>query len=143
MRPTLLITNRSEWTSLRCVSPSFCVLSRLSDIHPCCDGPAIDAETVVFDFCDRDFVHNWLNDRTFPSVNKLVLASHPRATVIQWLSRRDNLEVLVHEDYWRHIYRWCRDEKTSAAHLKCISTIDYERFLIKIGDSIAPSLKKD
>jgi hypothetical protein len=95
------------WTSLRGLSAPICVISQLGDIHPFPNGPVITSETVVLDHCDKNFVFYWLKDRTFPSLKKLVLASHPcEPAIVYWMAERKDVEILVHEHWWRYIPRW-------------------------------------
>ncbi|MBA3756248.1 MAG: hypothetical protein H0X02_08520 [Nitrosomonas sp.] len=129
----MLINTHEAWKALRTISPATCILSQLGDIHPYHDGPVIQAHTVVLDNCDKNFVFYWLNSRTFPYMNTLVLNSHPcEPSIVRWIARRSHMRTLVHENRYSYINRWCRDVKTEASQIQPISDAEYRKLLTKL-----------
>lgn len=133
MRPTLLINTHAAWEGLKTVSPATCILSQLGDIQPYKNGPVIKAPTVVFDNCDKNFVNYWLNGRTFPFMNTLVMHSHPcDPGVVRWMAKRPHIQISVHQNWYRYINRWCHDVNKEAPHIIPISDVEYRKLLNKL-----------
>lgn len=133
MRPTLLIKTNEAWANLKTVSPAICVLSQLSDISA--ERPIVQAHTVVFDNCDKNFVYYRLNDRTFPCMTTLILHSHPcDPKIVQWMAKQHHMRILVHENRYYYINRWCPNVKVEAAHIRPISEVHYHNLLANFLD---------
>jgi len=101
----LLITCDQQWASTKNVSVDLVHFREMGDTHPF-QGPVINARTVVFENCDKNFVYYWAIPRVLPSARYVYLFSHPcEPLVFQTLNK---MGVLISiDEYWqRYAEKW-------------------------------------
>ena len=95
------------------------------------DLPILNFSTVIFDNCDKNYVHDnlILHKKIFPSMKKLVLASHP----CQYSNMKDlsqtGVKIFVHERYWNYMLRWKFAFGLRLDNVSRLSSIDYFRIV--------------
>ncbi len=130
MRLTLRINTSKAWYKLETVAPVKCILSKLGDIHPYQHGPVIQAQTVIFDQCDKNFVRYWLNNTTFPRLKKLILHSdHTDSSVVHWIARNSHVQTFLHESRYVCQCGLCRSALIEAPNIEPIGDIKYRELL--------------
>ncbi len=72
------------------------------------DTPLVLSSIVIFDRCDKRFVHMWMRNRgVFPHMKTLVLRSHPcTPEIVHWMKTQHHLDIYVSDIYWSYLERW-------------------------------------
>jgi hypothetical protein len=88
------------------------VIRKCVDIHPYKDGPVFNcAETIFMDECDKNFVYYWLNEKTFPAIEKVYLLSHPcDPQVFRRFSQSPKTIIYLSDDFGQYKERWAKKQ---------------------------------
>ena len=113
------------WKSVKFVFDNECFISGLSNNHY--PKPIVLSKVVVLDRCDKNFIYYFLDEKTFPLMNKLYLNSHPcEPVVVEWMENRAfDIDIYIHEKWEIFIKRWGYENSA----VKIISNAEYEKFL--------------
>ena len=80
------------------------VFDKCGDIHPF-NVVFKEAETVVYNDCDKNFVYYWLKQSVLPSVKHVYLISHPCEPEVFYRWENTDVKIYVDKRWERYVNR--------------------------------------
>jgi hypothetical protein len=76
---TIRLVGSDAWKSAsgKLLAADQVTIAQMGDLHPRFPSPIVQAKTIVFHDCDKNFIFYWMKSENFPHCTDILLASHP------------------------------------------------------------------
>lgn len=130
----LLVTCDQQWASIGNVQTDILHFREMWDIHPF-KGPVINAETIVFENCDKNFVFYWAIPRVLPIAQRVYLFSHPcEPDVFRTLNRMGVTTYM--DEYWRRYAEKWAPTMLAEGKIKIMKSSEAKNYIHNLDRSL-------
>jgi hypothetical protein len=123
----IVVTCDQQLATLKNVKTDILHFQEMWDIHPF-QGPVIDAETVIFDDCNKNFVFYWAIPRVLPTAKYVYLFSHPCEPDVFGTLNRMGTTIYLKDCWGRYARQWA-PTMVKEGRIKLMGQLEIKKFL--------------